>query len=108
MAGLSAIDNAETMLHDAAEELGDRKAREMELEDERALIKHEAIKRIVGTLNDLTGKPHSASSAEAVVESDEAYAAHRGLQREAVRYTQLAYAKWEVAKMYARMAGGAE
>lgn len=99
---------AEQMLVDAARALGEAKAREMELEDERALAKHEAIKRIVGTPNDLTGKPHSASSAADIVASDEGYAAHLTLQREAVIATQVAYGKWEIARLHARLAGGIE
>jgi hypothetical protein len=63
------------------------------LEDERALVKRDAIKRLMES-----GVATSASAAERVVESDEAYAAHRAKQREAVMDTQVRWAQWEAAR----------
>lgn len=54
-----------------------------ELEDRRASIKAAAIMRLMLTENPLTKKPHSASSAEAVVETDAEYFAHRQEQASA-------------------------
>lgn len=100
-----AYESAVRMLMKDAHKLGTTRAHEMALEDERALVKHAATLRIMQTENELTGKPHSASSAVAVVESDGGYALHRAKQREAVIDTQLAYANWEAAKMRARLVG---
>jgi hypothetical protein len=48
--------------------------REMELEAARPIAKAAAVRRIMETENPDTGKPHSATSAEKVVESDAEYA----------------------------------
>lgn len=49
----------------------------------RALEKRAAILRLMSSDNPLTGKPHSASSAEAIVESDAEYAAYLAESTEA-------------------------
>jgi hypothetical protein len=78
--------------------------RVMQLEDGRALVKAEAIRRMVGTENPLNGKPHSASSAEAIVESDAEYAGYRKQQRDAEVEKHRAYAAYEAARLSARLA----
>lgn len=87
---------------------GDRLAvalkRVQELEDERPLVKSAAVRRLMGTENAETGKGHSASSAEKIVESDGEYAAHRKRQWEAEVEKQQAYAEYEAAKLTARLA----
>lgn len=65
--------------------------KELEHEDQKPVAKHAAIMRILGTQNAATGKPHTASSAELIVESESEYAAFLKSRREAV-----------VAKMKAR------
>jgi len=80
-------------------------ANEMALEDERALVKVEAIRRIMESApNALTGKPHSASSAEAIVEQDAVYYEHRAKQRAAVCDVILMRGKYEAARLRARFA----
>lgn len=79
---------------------------EAKLEAERALVKLEAIKRLMGQENPV-GKPdangirpyHSASSAEAVAVLDDTYAAHLKLQRETVRDKDHAHSRLVSAKM---------
>lgn len=73
------------------------------LEDARAQLKAEAIQRLMQTTNPLTNKPHSASSAEAVVETDAEYASHRKLQRSAEVDRWLTLGKYESAKLTARL-----
>lgn len=93
-AGIDAVENA-------AIALGLAQNHEAALEDDRAIVKAEAIRRMIGTENPATGKPHSASSAEAVVEQDEQYATHRRAQRDAVLATQRAWGAYEAAKLRA-------
>lgn len=73
-----------TQIVEAGEAYGEAVHAEMQIEDERPLAKLEAIKRLMALPNELTGKPHSASSAEAVVETDLTYAAYLCAKREAV------------------------
>lgn len=84
--------------------LGRAIAREQQLEDERPLVKRAAILRIMQTPNDLTGKPHSASSAADYVELDAEYLAHRAQQRDAVVATHEARGRWEASKRAADLA----
>lgn len=57
---------------------------ELEHEDQKPVAKHAAIMRILGTENVATKKPHTASSAELIVESEPEYAAFLKSRREAV------------------------
>lgn len=91
----------------AASALADATADEMRLEDERPVVKQRAILALVGTDNPTNGKPHSASSAEAVVEAHADYAAHRLAQRDAVVARIMARGRYEAAVAAARLAGGA-
>lgn len=97
-------DLAITMVVELAAVYAVARRTEAELEDERPIVKLEAIKRIMQSDNPLNGKPHSASSAETQVETDEAYAAHRKAQREATLATIMAKAQYESAKFTAQLA----
>lgn len=99
---LTAIDEVEA----AAERLATAQTVEATLEDQRPLVKQQAIRRIIGTENPLTQKPHSASSAEAVVEQDEQYMQHRRAQRDATVATQTAWGAYEASKLRAQLAVG--
>ena len=97
--------NAIALVEGAALRLADATAREMELEDHRPLIKGEAIKRLMEVApNPLTGKAHSVSSAEAVVEQDPTFMEHRRTQRSAVADRILMQGRYETAKLRARLA----
>lgn len=99
--------NAETAI-EAVEAAGRRYAeavdRELALEVARVTIKREAIGRIMRDSNPLTGKPHSASSADAVVEMDADYAAHLQAIRAAVMEKNLALTGLTTAKLRADLA----
>lgn len=75
---------------DARASYADRVKQEDKIEAERARAKSDAIARIMQTTNPLTGQPHSASSAEKVVETDEQYATYlfnkRSLVHEKLRH----------------------
>lgn len=88
----------------AAEGLGLARAEEQRLEDERCAVKRAAILRIMQSENPLTGKQHSASSAEAVVETDGEYAEYRKRQRIAVVDTECARAAFYAARYRAELA----
>jgi hypothetical protein len=82
----------------AADELGKAQAYEQQLEDERPLIKEQAILRLMTVTDPATAgtdkpKPYSATTAEAFVEHDELYTFHRKRQREAIVARQRAWAE---------------
>ena len=86
----------------AGDELARATAHEMALEAGRAAEKAAAIRRIIdGGPNGLTQKPHSASSAEAIVETDEQYAAYLAQQRDAVIAKIQAQARYDSAVLIA-------
>jgi tyrosyl-tRNA synthetase len=87
------LDAAIAAMHEVAESLGRARAREMELEDERALVKRDAVRRLVES-----GAASSATAAEKIVEQDEEYAAHRRNQREQTIYVQTRWSRWEAAR----------
>jgi hypothetical protein len=87
-------------------------ARELELENDRPIVKRQAILRLMGSENPLTttaDKPklHSASSAEAIVESDPEYMAHLGAQRTVVFEKNMAYTRMTSARLRTELAIGA-
>ena len=83
----------------AAKNYADAVAHEMMLDNERHTIKLAAITRIMGSGdNPLTGKPHSFSSAEAVVHTDSDYMSHLEKIREAVHQRILSLGEFEAAK----------
>jgi hypothetical protein len=81
----------------SARQLAECRERELALEDERPVMKVAAIQRLMQGVNPTNGKPHSASSAESMVELDEDYAAYRAKQRQAVVNTIMARARYEAA-----------
>jgi hypothetical protein len=78
---------------------------EMKLEAERPLVKSAAVLRLMGEINPQSkdAKLHSASSAEAVVESDEQYAAHLLNQRSTVHAKNRAHTASEAARLRASL-----
>lgn len=99
------VDAALYAVEVAADQWAKAKVEELRLEDDRAREKSHAVMRLIGTDNPETGKPHSASSAEKVVELDEEYAAHRALQREATYQTIVTRAQYECALIRAKCIG---
>lgn len=79
------------------------RAEEMRIEDERPAAKHAAILRIMQTPNELTGKPHSASSAEQQVEMDPGYRDYLAQRRQAVVNTITARTERDVAWVSVQM-----
>lgn len=99
---MARIDAAAQAVIAAGAALAQATAREMELEAGRALAKAAAIRRIMdGEPNALTSKPHSASSAEAIVEADPQYAAYLAEQRDAVIAKITAQASYDAAVLIA-------
>lgn len=82
----------------ASQALADAVEKEMMLEDNRHTVKLAAITRIMNSGdNTLTGKPHSFSSAEALVHADVDYAAHLEQLRIAARERIIARGKYDAA-----------
>lgn len=86
--------------------------RELELENDRPIIKRQAITRLMAQENPQTStaekpKMHSASSAEAIVEADPEYMAHLGAQRTVVFEKNMAYTRLTSARLRAELAIGA-
>jgi hypothetical protein len=77
---------------------------EMAGEHRRPIVKLEAIARLMQGPNPLNGKPHSASSAEAAVETDPEYSAHLAEQRQLVRGKIEAQGVFVAARMRAQLA----
>lgn len=88
----------------AAGQLANAVERESELHSWRGLQKSEAICRLIGTNNPENDRPHSATSAEKVVESDQVYAAFLATCRESVVARIRAEAEYESAKLAAQLA----
>lgn len=97
-------DQAIVEVMDRATEYASARDAELELEDERAGEKQSAIRRVMESGdNPLTGKAHSASSAEAVVETDASYADYKRKQRDATVRTIMTRARYEAAKYRAQL-----
>lgn len=88
-ASIAALDAAASWLADALNTVA-------RLEDERALIKADAIRRLVES-----GVATSPSAAERVVERDDEYMAHRAKQRDAEYQKWHAVASFEACKLTA-------
>lgn len=87
------------------EHYADAAGLEMDLEAERPIIKDAAIRRIMEQPNPLNqDKPHSATSAEKLVELDSGYRAHLRRQRDAVYEKNMAFTRMQAAKLTAEMA----
>jgi hypothetical protein len=91
---------------EATDALAEAVEYETRLEDYRPEHKMAAIQRIMTEANPLNGKPHSASSAEAVVETDIEYKAYRQRQRDAVVRTIKARGLLAAAKANAALHAG--
>jgi len=94
---ITAYENARAVYADKARE-------EMRLEAERPIVKYAAVTRIMNSENPLTHKQHSASSAEAIVETDEEYRAHLLNQRNTVHAKNRAWTDAESAFFRANLA----
>lgn len=91
----------EQAIRDTGDTLATATAREMELEDSRAILKEEVIRDLVES-----GAAKSATAAEKMVESVPTYAEHRLRQREAVIAKIRARANYEAAILKGRFAAG--
>lgn len=89
--------------HTASTKYAECVADEMGLEDRRPLEKQRAVLKIMLETNPATNKPHSASSAEAVVETDPDYMQYRVFQRETVVEKNTAYAAMTAARLRAEL-----
>lgn len=88
----------------AASNLADATDVEMRLEDERVHHKLAAIDRIMsGGDNPFTSKPHSFSSAEAIVNTDDGYQEYLSRLRMAVRDRIIARGNYDAALAAARL-----
>lgn len=96
---MAQANEARTDYENAAREYRGLAHRESELEAQRSGQKHAAILRLMARQNDLTGRQHSASSAEATVELDHDYAAHLAFQREVVAEKNHAHTRMASAKL---------
>lgn len=77
---------------------------EQALEDNRINVKLAAIERIMAAGdNPLTGKPHSFSSAEGVVNTDSEYQSYLEQQRAAVKARIFAKGRYDAAVAAARL-----
>jgi len=89
----------------AAVALADAVRRESELEDNRISVKMAAVERIMKSGdNPLTGKPHSFSSAEALVNTDADYSDYLGQCRDAAHARMIARGNYDAALATARLA----
>lgn len=96
------VDAAARAVIAAGNALAQATAHEMALEAGRALEKSNAIRRLIEAgPNELTGKPHSASSAEAIASTDPEYATYLARQREAVIAKIQAQASYDSAVLIA-------
>lgn len=87
-----------TRITESADALADATAYEMRLEEQRPLVKAEAIQRLMQH-----GAATSATAAEKIVEKDPEYAAHRELQVQAVVARIRAWGQYEAAKAAAAL-----
>lgn len=93
----------------AAARLAETTVAETVLEDSRINAKLAAIDRIMSAGdNTFTGKPHSFSSAEAIVNTDDQYQSYLEQQRNALRDRILARGAYDAAIAAARLAGAQE
>jgi hypothetical protein len=91
-------------IEQAAVALANAVTAEMELEDTRHNVKLAAIESIMSSGdNKLTGKPHSFSSAEALVHTDDLYTAHLAKLRDAARARIVAKGQYDAAVIAATL-----
>jgi hypothetical protein len=93
-------------IEQAAARLADAVVAETALEDARITAKLAAIDRIMAAGdNTFTGKPHSFSSAEAIVNTDDDYQTYLERQRNAMRDRIIALGAYDAAIAAARLQG---
>lgn len=91
-------------IHDSYEQYAKTVSAEMMLEDARAGIKMAAVQRIMASGdNPMTSKPHSYSSAEAIVNTDREYSDYLAKMREAAVARILAKGAYDAAIAEARL-----
>jgi head-tail adaptor len=73
---------------------------ERDYEFRRPVEKQNAIRSLLGTVNPITGKEHSATSAELACETVQSYAAFRREQTDAVVHRMVAEESYEIAKAH--------
>lgn len=100
---MTKVENLIADIETAASHLAEAVAAEQALEDNRINVKLSAIARIMSGDNPLTGKPHSFSSAESVVNSDSLYQEYLERQRNAVKTRILAKGNYDAAVAAARL-----
>lgn len=99
------IKNYVDAINDAAAKYAKAVENEMTIEDNRVTAKMAAVERIMRSGdNPLTGKAHSFSSAEALVNSDRDYADYLGTARAAAVARILARGAYDAALAEARLA----
>ncbi len=97
MAAIERVCKAGVRLAEAVE-------REMLLEARRGIETEAAIKRLIGTPNALTGKEHSASSAEKIKETDAGYKLYDAGRIDSIADRHRAWAEYDAAKLEAQLA----
>jgi hypothetical protein len=101
---MTQTENLVTGIEAAALRLADAVSAEQAIEDARINVKMAAVGRIMHSGdNPLTGKAHSFSSAEALVNTDEEYQQYLERQRNAVRERILAKGAYDAAVASARL-----
>lgn len=91
-------------IHDSYEKYAKAVGAEMALEDARAGIKMAAVQRIMASGdNPMTSKPHSYSSAEAIVNTDREYSDYLAKMREAAVTRIMAKGAYDAAIAEARL-----
>lgn len=89
---------------DATEHYAQSVANEMSVEDGRTAVKMAAVQRIMAAGdNPMTNKPHSFSSAEAIVNTDRDYSDYLAKLRETVSNRILARGRYESALLEAQL-----
>lgn len=88
----------------AGRRLAEAVVAELEMEARKAGEKSEAIRRLIGSPNLETDKPHSASSAEKIVETDREYATFLAAYRSIVANKIVARAEYDAAVVAGRLA----
>lgn len=104
---MTTTDNNVALIHKIAlkvREFAAATKEEMELDHQRHVVKMQTIAKIVRSGdNPLTGKPHSFSSAELLVEQDPDYAQHMAKLREATEKRIIARGDYESALVEAQL-----
>jgi hypothetical protein len=106
--GTTSMHDSDALIHMVemrATEYGDATAREQTLENQRPLIKSEAISRIMALPDpQKDAKLYSATAAEAVVMTDRVYAQHKAEQARAAKDTIVAEGYYRAAYLRAQLA----